>query len=196
MEQNLTSTKDYSVIINPNSNILSFNKLHNCTINNATIGSSEITDCFISDGSKILHSYLTKSKVLNNAQIGVFSHLREGSLIGENVKIGNFVETKKCEIGNGSKVSHLTYVGDAVIGENVNVGCGVVFCNYNGKIKQQSVVGNNVFLGSNSNIIAPVTISDNSFVAAGSTITNFVPKHCLAIARARQVNKENYLKHV
>ena len=130
----------------------------------------------------------------NNAKIGVFSRLRENSIIGNNVKIGNFVETKNATISTNSKIPHLSYVGDAKIGKNVNVGCGTVFCNYNGKIKQQTIVGDNVFVGSNSNLIAPVTIESNSFIAAGSTITNLVPANALAIARSRQINKLNYIK--
>ena len=122
----------------------------------------------------------------------MFSHLREGSVIADGVRIGNFVETKNANIGTGTKVAHLTYVGDATIGKNVNVGCGTVFCNYNGKIKQQTYVGNNVFIGSNVNLVAPLVVEDNAFIAAGSTITNNVPNSALAIARARQTNKPNY----
>lgn len=188
-------TKDnYSVYIKPNSIIKSYNVLKNCIIDGAEINASNITNSKIGKNASVLYSYLFGSNVESGAKIGVFSHLREGSNIGENVRIGNFVETKKSDIKNGSKVSHLTYVGDAEIGENVNVGCGTVFCNYNGKIKQKTVVGNNVFIGSNSNLVAPLVVEDNSFIAAGSTITQKVPSKCLAIARARQVNKENYLK--
>ena len=130
----------------------------------------------------------------NGVSIGVYSHLRPDSTIMDNARIGNFVETKQSTIGNNSKVAHLTYVGDAIVGNNVNVGCGTVFCNYNGVKKQKTIVGDNVFIGSNSNLVAPLNISDNSFIAAGSTITLDVPQYSLAIARARQVNKEDYLK--
>lgn len=187
------TNEEYSVVINKNSKILSFNKINNCTVYDGTISASEVSNSVIASGAVVKHSFLNGAIVRRNATVGVYSHLREGSVIGENVRIGNFVETKNSNIGANTKVAHLTYVGDATIGKNVNVGCGTVFCNYNGKIKQQTVVGNNVFIGSNSNLVAPLHISSNSFIAAGSTITQNIPQHCLAIARARQVNKENYL---
>ncbi len=191
-KEGIFTNEEYSVIIKSNSQILSFNKLNNCTIYSATVGASHIFNSVVADGAKIKNSYLSGAIVRRNATVGVFSHLREGSVISDNVRIGNFVETKNSNIGSGSKVAHLTYVGDATLGKNVNVGCGTVFCNYNGKIKQQTVVGNNVFIGSNSNLVAPLEVNDNSFVAAGSTITNNVPSNTLAIARARQINKLNY----
>ncbi len=191
-KEGIFTNEEYSVIIKSNSQILSFNKLNNCTIYSATVGASHIFNSVVADGAKIKNSYLSGAIVRRNATVGVFSHLREGSVISDNVRIGNFVETKNSNIGSGSKVAHLTYVGDATLGKNVNVGCGTVFCNYNGKIKQQTVVGNNVFIGSNSNLVAPLEVNDNSFIAAGSTITNNVPSNTLAIARARQINKLNY----
>lgn len=171
-----------------------YNKLNNCTIENSIINSSNISNCIINGGTEIEHAFMRGTIVGNNAKIGVFSRLRENSIIGNNVKIGNFVETKNATISTNSKIPHLSYVGDAKIGKNVNVGCGTVFCNYDGKIKQQTIVGDNVFVGSNSNLIAPVTIESNSFIAAGSTITNLVPANALAIARSRQINKLNYIK--
>lgn len=190
--KNLNNNKTYATKILAGSLIGSFNNLNNSEIC-GEICASDISDSKINN-AKVLHSYVRGACVQENSQIGVFAHLREGSNIMENCRIGNFVETKKAVIKSGSKVSHLTYVGDAIIGKNVNVGCGTVFCNYNGKNKQQTVVGDNVFIGSNSNLVAPLIVEDNSFIAAGSTITEFVPSKCLAIARARQVNKENYLK--
>lgn len=171
-----------------------YNKLNNCKIENSTINSSDVANSIINGGCEVDHAYMRGTIVGNNAKIGVFSRLRENSVIGNNVKIGNFVETKNATISTGSKVPHLTYVGDAKIGKNVNVGCGTVFCNYNGKIKQQTIVGDNVFIGSNSNLVAPLKIENNAFVAAGSTITNTVPSCALAIARSRQINKLNYVK--
>ncbi len=171
-----------------------YNNLNNCKIENSTINSSDISNSIINAGTEVDHAFMRGTIVGNNAKIGVFSRLRENSIIGNNVKIGNFVETKNATISTGSKVPHLTYVGDAKIGKNVNVGCGTVFCNYNGKIKQQTVVGDNVFIGSNSNLVAPLNIENNSYVAAGSTITNLVPANALAIARSRQINKLNYIK--
>ena len=191
-KQGIFTNEEYSVIIKNNSKILSFNNLNNCTIYSATISGSQINNSVVADGAEIKNSYLSGAIVRRNATVGVFSHLREGSVIADSVRIGNFVETKNANIGTGTKVAHLTYVGDATIGKNVNVGCGTVFCNYNGKIKQQTYVGNNVFIGSNANLVAPLVVEDNAFIAAGSTITNNVPNSALAIARVRQTNKPNY----
>ena len=192
-KSSIFTNEEYSVIINKNSKILSFNKLQNCTIYSATISGSEIANSVVATNSTIKHSFLSGTIVRMGATVGPFSNLREGSVIGENVRIGNFVETKNSNIGANTKIAHLTYVGDVTLGKSVNVGCGVVFCNYNGKIKQKTFVSDNVFIGSNSNLIAPLWIDENSFIAAGSTITNNIPSNCLAIARARQINKENYI---
>ena len=189
------TNEEYSVIINKNSKILNFNKLQNCTIYSATIMGSDIANSVVATGAIVKHSCLSGTIIRRSATVGPFSNLREGSVIGENVRIGNFVETKNSNIGEETKVAHLTYVGDATIGKSVNVGCGVVFCNYNGKIKQKTFVSDNVFIGSNSNLIAPLWIDENSFIAAGSTITNNIPSNCLAIARSRQINKENYINN-
>ena len=125
-------------------------------------------------------------------RIGPGVVLRGETTIGENCKITNFVEIKKSTLGDGTKVSHMSYIGDATIGKNCNIGCGVVFCNFDGKAKHETKVGDNVFIGSNSNLIAPLTIGENAFIAAGSTITNDVPASSLALARARQAIKENW----
>ena len=114
------------------------------------------------------------------------------SVVGENNRVGNFVEIKNSKTQKDCKMAHLSYIGDAEMGENCNIGCGVVFCNYNGKIKQKSVLGNNVFVGSNVNLIAPVQLGDNSYIAAGSTIYQNVENGEFAIARARQTNKQNF----
>jgi bifunctional UDP-N-acetylglucosamine pyrophosphorylase/glucosamine-1-phosphate N-acetyltransferase len=110
------------------------------------------------------------------------------------VKIGNFVEVKKSTIGDESKVSHLSYIGDAEVGKNVNIGCGSITVNYDGKNKYKTIIEDNVFVGCNSNLVAPVTLRSGSFIAAGSTITKEVPQDSLAIARARQENKIDYAK--
>lgn len=174
-------------------NIVSYNKLKNCKIENATVNASDISNCTVKENASIEHAFMRGSVVNKNATIGVYARLRENSIIGEYVRIGNFVETKNAEICDYSKVSHLTYVGDALIGKNVNVGCGTVFCNYNGKIKQKTIVGNNVFIGSNTNLVAPLVVEDDAFIGAGSTITDNVPSFALAIARSRQINKLNYI---
>jgi bifunctional UDP-N-acetylglucosamine pyrophosphorylase/glucosamine-1-phosphate N-acetyltransferase len=121
--------------------------------------------------------------------------LRPETVLGKNVKIGDFVEVKKSTIGNNSKSSHLAYIGDAEIGNDVNIGCGVVFVNYDGKKKHKTFVGDGAFIGSNSNLVAPVNIKPGGYVACGSTITDDVEEGDLAIARARQVNKKGLGKN-
>jgi len=155
---------------------------------------SRIVDSVIEDHVVVEHSVIEKSLVKSHADVGPFAHLRPKAEIGEGVHIGNFVEVKNAEIGKNTKVGHLTYVGDATLGEEINVGCGVVFVNYDGKNKHRTTIGDHSFIGSNANIIAPVEIAKNTSVAAGSTITEDIPEYAMAIARARQVNKEDYAK--
>ena len=131
-------------------------------------------------------------KIGENCNIGPFVHIRPGSNIGDSVKIGNFVEVKNSNIGAGTKLPHLQYIGDSDVGENVNIGCGTVTCNYDGKKKHRTTIGNNVFIGCNTNLVAPVSIGNNVYTAAGSTITQDVPENNLAIGRARQVNKSTW----
>ncbi len=130
-------------------------------------------------------------KIGKNCEIGPNSYIREACNIADNVKIGSFVEIKKATIGKGTKVPHLTYMGDCEIGENTNIGCGTITCNYDGKNKHRTVIGDNAFIGSNVNFIAPVNIGNKTIIAAGSTITEDVPDNALAIGRERQINKEN-----
>ena len=157
---------------------------------------SKIVDSTIEDNVEIKASVLEECIVRKNADVGPNAHLRPQADIGENAHIGNYVEIKKATIGENTKVGHLTYVGDATLGKDINVGCGVVFVNYDGKNKHHTHVGDHVFIGSGTNIIAPVTIADNSATAAGSTITNDIAEGDMAIARARQVNKEGYANHL
>ncbi len=152
-----------------------------------------IEDSIIDCGAKINSSRIYRSYVGEQATVGPFAYIRPDSIIGPKCRIGDFVEIKKSIIGEGSKVSHLSYVGDCEMGKNCNIGCGVVFVNYDGKNKFRSKVGDHVFVGSNSNIIAPMTIEDGAFVAAGSTLNESVPQGALAIARARQVIKPDWL---
>ena len=133
------------------------------------------------------------STVGENTTVGPYAYLRPNSNIGNNVKIGDFVEVKNATIGDGSKASHHSYIGDADVGENVNIGCGVVFVNYDGSTKARVEVGDNVFLGCNSNLVSPLKINSNSYIAAGSTITDEVKENSLAIARARQVEKVGWV---
>lgn len=153
---------------------------------------SEIHDSILHDRVKVTSSFIEGSEMADDSNIGPMSHLRPESQIGKKVHLGNFVEVKKSHIGDGTKVGHLTYVGNAELGKNINVGCGVVFVNYDGAHKSTTTVGDDAFIGSNSNLIAPLEVADHSFIAAGSTITDKIAKYDMAIARARQTNKPNY----
>jgi len=152
-----------------------------------------IRDCRLGSGVTIkAGSVLTEAEIGDGTAIGPMAHLRPGSVLGAHVKIGNFVETKKIVMGEGSKASHLTYLGDAEIGSDVNIGCGTITCNYDGVKKHRTVIGDNVFVGSDVQFVAPVVIGSNSLIAAGTTVTRDVPPDSLAIARTVQVNKEGW----
>ncbi|MGE7869715.1 bifunctional UDP-N-acetylglucosamine diphosphorylase/glucosamine-1-phosphate N-acetyltransferase GlmU [Bacillus paramycoides] len=152
-----------------------------------------IRDSEIGDRTVIRQSTVHESKLGTEVSVGPFAHIRPDSVIGDEVRVGNFVEIKKTVFGNRSKASHLSYIGDAQVGEDVNLGCGSITVNYDGKNKFKTVIGNGVFIGCNSNLVAPVTVEDGAYVAAGSTITENVPSKALSVARARQVNKEDYV---
>ena len=157
---------------------------------------TEISNCEIGDGTEVLQSVVHESSIGSFVKIGPFAHVRPQSDIKDSVKIGNFVEIKKTVFGKGSKASHLSYIGDAEVGENVNIGCGSITVNYDGKNKYLTKIEDNVFIGCNSNLVAPVTVGEGAYVAAGSTITQDVPQDALSVARARQVNKEDYVKNL
>lgn len=158
------------------------------------IAGSRLIDCKIGKECNILNSVIVSSEIKDHVNMGPFAYIRPESVIGNNVKIGDFVEIKKSTIGDGTKVPHLTYVGDAQIGSQCNLGCGTIFVNYDGKVKHRTIVGDRVFIGCNTNLVAPVVIEDDSYIAAGSTITENVPKKALAIARERQVIKEGWVE--
>ncbi|MBI4164351.1 MAG: bifunctional UDP-N-acetylglucosamine diphosphorylase/glucosamine-1-phosphate N-acetyltransferase GlmU [Acidobacteria bacterium] len=154
-----------------------------------------LTDAVLRDNVTVRQgSVVTASQVANGASVGPFAHLREGALVEEGAHIGNFVEVKKSRVGRGTKSMHLTYIGDASIGEKVNVGAGTVTCNYDGETKHPTSIGDGVFIGSGSMLVAPVRIGKGAYVAAGSTITEDVPPEALALGRARQVNKEGWAR--
>ena len=162
----------------------------------------DINTTYIYDGVKIgmdtvIHpNTIIKSDVEigEDCEIGPNSYIREGCRLANKVKIGSFVEIKKAIIGEGTKVPHLSYMGDCEIGEKCNIGCGTITCNYDGLHKSKTIIGNHSFIGSNTNLVAPVTLGNETFVAAGSTITDDVPDYALAIARQRQTNKEEWNK--
>ena len=149
---------------------------------------SRINNSNIGDNVQIESSVIIDSQVGDNTTVGPFAYIRPESVIGNNVRIGDFVEIKKSTIGNNTKVSHLTYVGDSEVGERCNFGCGTVTVNYDGKKKHKTIIGNDSFIGCNTNLVSPVTVEDNTYIAAGSTITNDVKSGELAVARARQRN--------
>lgn len=153
---------------------------------------SEIQNCTVGEGSLITQSVVKDSVIGKNVNLGPYVHIRPETQLEDEVRVGNFVEIKKASLGKGTKASHLSYIGDAKIGSNVNIGCGTITVNYDGIKKHETTVGDDVFIGCNTNLIAPVTIGDGAFTAAGSTITKDVPKDALSIARSKQVNKENY----
>lgn len=162
----------------------------NCIIGQNT----RIKDSVIDDGVTVQNSVILESKVGENTTVGPFAYLRPGSDIGSSCKIGDFVEVKNSKMGNGAKASHLTYIGDSDVGEKVNLGCGVVFVNYDGSKKYRSVVEDGAFIGCNSNLVSPVHIGKSAYIAAGSTITKDVPDGALCVARAKGKTLEGWVE--
>ena len=153
---------------------------------------TEIVESVIADNVSITQSVIEHSTVQSGTSIGPFAHLRPNSQLGHNVHVGNFVEVKNSKLGDGTKAGHLTYVGDSDLGQDINLGCGTIFVNYDGKHKHRSKVGDQAFIGCNANIVSPVEIGARAFIAAGSTITKDVPEEALAISREAQQNIPNY----
>lgn len=154
---------------------------------------TRIKDSLIGKGVTVQNSIVLESAIGEGTSVGPFAYIRPGNKIGKHARIGDFVEMKNSNFGDYSKASHLTYVGDGDVGSNVNLGCGVVFVNYDGKNKHRTFVGDNAFIGCNVNLIAPVTVEPNTYVAAGTTVTKDVPQGSLAIGRVRQENKEGWV---
>lgn len=153
---------------------------------NCTIGmSTRIKDSIIADGVDIQNSVILESEVGAKTKVGPFAYIRPNSKVGINCKVGDFVEIKNSNFGNGSKASHLTYIGDADVGEDVNLGCGVVFVNYNGKDKNRTIVKDGAFVGCNSNLVSPVIVEESAYIAAGSTVVENVPSDALYVARSK-----------
>ncbi len=154
---------------------------------------SILENCTLGDGVLVRPScVLEDSRIAGGAEIGPFVHLRPGCEIGERAHLGNFVEMKKTRMGKGAKANHLSYLGDAEIGEGANIGAGTITCNYDGVAKHPTRIGKGVFVGSDSNLVAPLTIGDGAYIGAGSCITRDVPADALAVGRARQVTKEGW----
>ncbi|MFP4078048.1 MAG: bifunctional UDP-N-acetylglucosamine diphosphorylase/glucosamine-1-phosphate N-acetyltransferase GlmU [Candidatus Izemoplasmataceae bacterium] len=163
----------------------------------AEIGpNTEIHNGVIHKFVQVKHSYVYDSVVHERTTIGPFAHLRNNANIGRDNRIGNFVEIKKSTTGANTKASHLAYIGDTTTGDNVNFGCGSITVNYDGKEKHETYIGDDVFIGCNTNLIAPISVGDSVFIAAGSTVTEDVPSGALAIARNRQINKNDYARHL
>ncbi len=152
-----------------------------------------LTDVVVDKDANVLpYTVAVDSTIGEGAQVGPFSHLRPHSVLGPRSKVGNFSETKKTTLGEGSKVNHLSYVGDGVIGKRVNIGAGTIFCNYDGEQKHTTILEDDVFIGSDSQLVAPVTVKRGAYVASGTTVTRDVPEDALAVARTKQENKEGY----
>ena len=165
------------------------------------IGKNVVIDPYVVIGSKVRignnvkifsFSHLENSKIENNVNIGPYARLRPGTVLQKGSRIGNFVEVKKSKVGKKSKINHLSYIGDTTLGSSVNIGAGTITCNYDGVKKNKTKIKNSVFIGSNSSLVAPVTINENSVVGAGSVITKNVNKKSLALARSSQIEIKNY----
>ena len=186
---------DYDVEIGRDSTILPFTYIENGTVigENCSIGPNcRLQNTKIGDNVTMQFVYAHDAEVDDDVIIGPYVHLRPGAHINKKVKIGNFVEVKNSNIGEGSKLPHLQYIGDSDIGANVNIGCGTVTCNYDGKKKFRTTIGDNVFVGCNTSLVAPVSVGSGAYIAAGSAITQNIPDNNLAIGRARQVNKSTW----
>jgi bifunctional UDP-N-acetylglucosamine pyrophosphorylase/glucosamine-1-phosphate N-acetyltransferase len=161
----------------------------NCLIRSYSV----VENCTLGDNILVRQScILTESTVDDGAKIGPFAHLRPGSEIGSDAHVGNFVETKKAKLGKGSKANHLSYIGDAEVGEKSNIGAGVITCNYDGLNKFKTTIGKGVFVGSDSTLVAPITVGDGAYIGAGSCITKDVPADALSVGRSRQITKDGW----
>ena len=151
-----------------------------------------LTDCTVEEGCSINASQCEESVIEKNCQIGPYTHIRPHCLVGEGSKIGAFVQLKNCNLGKGTKMAHLTYVGDSDVGDGCNFGCGTITCNYDGFHKYRTTIGSHVFVGCNTNFVAPVTVEDGAFIAAGTTVTGHVPEDAMAVGRVRQEVKPGW----
>ena len=171
---------------------------------NTKIGKNVVINPYVVIGSNVKignnveilsFTHIESAKIENNVKVGPFSRIRSGVVLSKGSRIGNFVEIKNSRVGSGTKINHLSYVGDATIGKSTNIGAGTITCNYDGKRKYRTKIHDEVFIGSNSSLVAPVTIGEKSVVGAGSVITKNVRKKSLALTRAQQIEKKNYKKN-
>ena len=160
----------------------------NCTIGPQVM----ITSCTVEEGCTINASQCEESTIERDCQIGPYTHIRPHCVVGEGSKIGAFVQLKNCNLGRGTKMAHLTYVGDSDVGDDCNFGCGTITCNYDGFKKHRTTSGSRVFVGCNTNFVAPVAVADGTFIAAGTTVTQDVPEDAMVIGRTRQQVKEGW----
>lgn len=161
-----------------------------------TIGANtRLSDAVIGDDTTVQNSIIWDSTIGSRCQIGPFAYIRPGCVLADEVKVGDFVELKKAQVAAGSKIPHLSYVGDALLGAHVNIGCGTITCNYDGKNKHQTVIEDNAFIGSNTNLVAPVTIHEGATIGAGSTISKDIPANSLGLTRPELKIKENWRKN-
>ena len=190
-----TVTVGDNVTIEPFAVVLGNTVLHDGCV----VGSfSYISDAEIGCNTVVKSSRICDSKVGDNTTVGPYAHLRDGAVVDDNCRVGNFVEIKKINLHNGVKSIHLSYIGDADVGEKTNVGCGVIFVNYDGKTKHKTTVGKNCFIGCNSNLVAPLTVGDDCFIACDATLTDDLPSGAFAIGRSNAIVKpdgaKKYLK--
>ncbi len=151
-----------------------------------------LTDCTVEDGCTVNSSQASESVIRAGSEIGPFAHLRPHTVVGAGSKIGAFVQLKNCDLGEGTKMAHLTYVGDSDVGAHCNFGCGTVTCNYDGRVKERTTIGSDVFIGCQTRFIPPVQVGDGAYIAAGTTITEDVPEGAFVIGRSRQTVKTDW----
>jgi bifunctional UDP-N-acetylglucosamine pyrophosphorylase/glucosamine-1-phosphate N-acetyltransferase len=196
VEDPATTLVGAEVVVEPGAELRAFTILEGHTVvrRGASVGPFvRLVDMEVQEGARVLdHCLLRESVVEAGASVGPFAQLRPGSRVGRGARVGNFVELKKTHLGEGSKAQHLSYLGDATIGPGVNIGAGTITCNYDGQKKSPTRIEENAFVGSHATLVAPVTIGEGSYVAAGSTITEDVPANALALGRARQVSKPGW----
>ena len=159
-----------------------------CTIGPNTM----LTDCTVGDDVVINASQCEESTIENRCEVGPYAHIRPHCVVGEGSKLGAFVQVKNSDLGKGTKMAHLTYVGDSDVGDDCNFGCGVITCNYDGFVKSRTKIGSHVFIGCNTNFVPPVAVGDGAFIAAATTVTEDIPEDALSIGRARQQNRDGW----